>query len=65
MSELQRFKDAIGKDIPKENRDILDAGSAHPRDCKCEICRKWWKLMGPEDGGKNYGPFTREEVERS
>ena len=42
---------------------VLEA-TAHPYTCRCEKCRMWWKVMGPEEDG-SYGPFTREEIERN
>lgn len=29
----------------------FDEASNHPYECKCEICKEWWKLMGPEREG--------------
>lgn len=29
--------------------------SDHPYTCTCDLCREWWRKVGPEDG--LYGPF--------
>jgi len=67
----QGQKDALARalGISPEDQQSLDAGGGHHYTCRCETCRKWWKLMGPadadEDGkGTDYGPFTKEEVEK-
>lgn len=26
----------------------FDEASNHPYECKCAICKEWWKLVGPE-----------------
>lgn len=39
------------------------AASEHPYWCTCNICRKWWLSMGPEegnDGAFHFGPFGDE-----
>jgi len=52
---------ALGIDATEQA--ILDSGSAHPFTCRCHLCLRWWVLMGPQDvAGKEYGPFTEEEV---
>lgn len=47
-------------------KQILDLGASHKYTCKCEICRQYWKLVGPEEideqGDKLYGPFYEAEV---
>jgi hypothetical protein len=67
----QDQKDALARamGIDPETQAALDAGSDHAYSCRCETCRRWWKAMGPADagedgGGADYGPFTKEEVER-
>lgn len=32
---------------PKQQAEF-DEASNHPYECKCRICKKWWKLVGPE-----------------
>lgn len=27
---------------------LMDIGSEHRHDCKCEVCLRWWEVMGPE-----------------
>ena len=51
--------------IPDDERDILDAGNDHTYGCKCYVCARWWRLMGPEDPDPDpdqFGPFTRQEL---
>ena len=69
---MQNVLDQMKK-ILKENGDDVEAlvtGSDHPHDCRCDICRRWWKSIGPEidedeEGNetRSYGPFTQEEIE--
>ena len=62
----RKLQKALG--IKPDDAGILDEGSDHPYGCKCDTCRQWWKLVGPEDRGEpteNYGPFTQEEIEGS
>lgn len=54
----QAIADILG--IDTETKAVLDAGSDHVFSCRCEVCRRWWAAMGPEDG--SYGPFTEQEV---
>ncbi len=63
MTEAQKKKFAEILGIPEETRQVLDAGSSHPYTCKCEVCRQWWRSVGPEDGD-TYGPFTKEEIDK-
>ncbi len=50
--------------IPPDEQAILDAGSRHFYTCRCQQCKLWWQLMGPEDGSEDgYGPFKPEEIE--
>jgi hypothetical protein len=67
--EIQKMLDQFSEDhgITKDERDLLDRGSSHDFDCRCEVCRKWWKAVGPEEGPNGeltYGPFTKDEIER-
>ncbi len=49
--------------IPPDEQFILDGGSDHVYNCRCQQCRRWWVLMGPNGGDPgDYGPFTRDEV---
>lgn len=66
QAEKDRLARLLG--ISKEDQQVLDAGSAHSFNCRCETCRRWWKKMGPQDADENgrgtdYGPFTKEEIE--
>ena len=49
---LQSFLDNMRKDLEKtmsaEDINALDVGSSHPYECKCDVCKRWWELMGPE-----------------
>ena len=27
---------------------LIDIGSNHRYDCKCEVCARWWEAVGPE-----------------
>ena len=56
---LERLKEELGKTIPPDERKILDEGGSHPGDCLCDICRQYWKLLGPDEDG-NFGPFGKE-----
>lgn len=38
------------------------AASDHPYDCKCDICKGWWKSMGPDPDTERCGPWTMEEL---
>ena len=59
QSFLGAFCESAG--IDEEERAMLDAGSAHAYDCHCDVCKEWWRSVGPDEDG-NYGPFTREEI---
>jgi len=58
---LDKIACALG--IDKETQSILDIGSAHPPNCLCETCRRWWRHVGPETAEHPYGPFSIEEIE--
>lgn len=58
---LDDLKQILAQPLLPQERPILDMGSDHSHDCRCDVCRKWWKLMGPDEDG-SYGPFTEEEV---
>jgi hypothetical protein len=49
--------------LPPEEKIVLDEGSDHPHSCRCDTCKQWWKLMGPDPDNNMYGPFTKEEIE--
>lgn len=27
----------------------FDEATKHPYECKCELCKKWWNVMGKDD----------------
>ncbi|MBK8019806.1 MAG: hypothetical protein IPK20_26150 [Betaproteobacteria bacterium] len=27
---------------------LTDIATEHRHDCKCDICLRWWQVMGPE-----------------
>lgn len=29
--------------------DEFDAASNHPYSCRCDLCKRWWAEVGPED----------------
>ena len=68
MNQAQRDKLAATLEISPEERAVLDTN--HPYLCRCDVCRRWWKLMGPEnaeDAGMpnyepRYGPFSAREI---
>jgi hypothetical protein len=62
MDQNTKDKLAAAMGIPKRDQDIMDAAMNHDIDCKCETCKEYWRLVGPEEDG-NYGPFTKEEIE--
>lgn len=39
---------------------ILTA-SDHDFYCRCNLCKEWWRSVGPEEDG-SCGPFTIEEI---
>jgi len=54
--------------------DTLSTGSTHHYRCKCQVCLRWWVLVGPEieesdkDGNPtkwNYGPFSDAEIDEA
>jgi hypothetical protein len=62
----KEFNDRMAKalGITKEEQGVLE--SNHPYSCRCETCKSWWKMMGPDgDEPGNYGPFSAEEIEQS
>lgn len=71
MNQEQRDNLAASLGITPEEQISLDAGSNHPFTCRCETCRKWWVLCGPENEDEadepgyvpKYGPFTQAEIE--
>ena len=56
---------AVALGITSEEQAVLDTN--HRYGCRCDTCKRWWKLMGPEDYDENgkplYGPFSQEEIE--
>lgn len=55
---MQDIKDELRREDP----ELMDA-SDHHFQCRCEICLRWWAMMGP-DGMEpgQYGPFSTAEV---
>ena len=47
---------------PGEERRMLLVGSDHAYYCKCDTCKEWWRLNGPDPGTGKCGPFTHEEI---
>lgn len=62
MNEEERNDLARKLQIPPKEQEILDEASTHMFNCRCEICRQYWELVGPDESG-SYGPFAREEIE--
>lgn len=64
----QEFGNLI--DFPQADRAALDEAGRHKYECRCDMCRRYWQLTGPENaedaGMPNYtphfGPFTRKEI---
>ena len=56
----KKLAESLG--IPKNQSEILLTGANHSPYCRCEICRQYWQLIGPDEDG-NYGPFSLEEIE--
>lgn len=48
--------------VEPEEQDILLTGSEHPYTCRCDTCREWWKMMGPDPDTGRCGGFTMEEL---
>jgi hypothetical protein len=62
---LRKAVDILASQFPSHERAVLDAGSSHDGDCRCDLCREWWALVGPEedsDGTPSFGPFTASEI---
>lgn len=63
MDKETNNKVARALGIPVAEQAALDRGNEHEYLCRCDTCREWWRLMGPEDElGLSYGPFTAEEI---
>lgn len=50
---LQRFVDKMRDEMKstgmtEEELSILDIGASHAYECECDVCRKYWELVGPE-----------------
>lgn len=56
----------IAKDlgVPEMTRRALDIGSRHSYLCRCPACWTWWRLVGPNPNTREYGPFTRAEMQQ-
>lgn len=65
MDQKQKDKLAELLGISKAEQEIYDTASSHQCDCRCDICRKYWNLLGPDPDDGMFGPFTIEEVEWS
>jgi hypothetical protein len=39
----------LDSDMTAEELKQFDEASNHPYECACDICKKWWELMGDED----------------
>lgn len=66
MNQDQKDRLAAALGIPKNVQRVLDVGGSHPYSCRCDVCKEFWREMGPEQNGEgsvSYGPFTREEIE--
>jgi len=50
--------------IPRDEAKVLLMAGDHAYDCRCDACREGWRLIGPDPDIGEYGPFTKEEVER-
>lgn len=54
----------MSEQLPADELANFDAASNHPYECKCKLCRDWWKACGPEmeddDTPDGYGPFGEE-----
>lgn len=56
-------RDALARALgitPEEQR-VLDTGNEHNYRCRCDNCKDYWRLMGPDETG-TYGPFTADEM---
>ncbi len=53
--------DALG--MSPEEQALCDQAGSHPYDCTCSVCLEWWKSVGPDPDGGQYGAFTIEQVE--
>lgn len=49
--------------IPQDEAEVLFEADSHSYDCKCTVCKQWWKTMGPDPETGRYGPFTKAEIE--
>jgi hypothetical protein len=62
---MDKLAEQLG--ISKDEQRILDSSSGHRYECRCEMCRRWWQMCGPEreddDDEGTYGPFTKAEIE--
>jgi hypothetical protein len=63
MDQSMKDKLAMALGISPDKQDVLDVGSQHHYRCRCEVCRQWWKSMGPESAEEPYGPFEIPEIE--
>ncbi len=59
---IDPIKLAADLGIEPKKRDALLIGSEHPYSCRCDTCKEWWKLMGPDPEDGKCGSFTMEEL---
>lgn len=62
MNQDQKNELARQLGIDPATQFILDEGSNHQYDCKCDTCKAWWQKMGPNPDTLDFGPFTLEEI---
>jgi len=41
-------KEMIKSGTSQADMDVLKVGASHPYECKCDICKRYWELLGPE-----------------
>ncbi len=51
-------------DLSEAEQTVLIVASAHVYKCTCNVCREWWKIMGPDSFSiRSYGPFEISDIE--
>lgn len=48
MDREQKDELARRLGIPPEEQAVLESADRHPHGCRCDLCREWWRLMGPD-----------------
>lgn len=61
VTNMRQFLTTLAK-AAGMTEDALEANT-HPYYCRCDKCKEWWRLMGQDQDTKEYGPFTKEEIE--